>query len=377
MDDNESNKTLSNTDFKYINNFNEEQTKKICFKLNSNVHQDAANLIKKTFSNPDDYLKIDNNLIFGKVINKIDYNNLSAMKPYKLIGNKENLIPGYNKSPLKSGSERRSFYKNNLLISANSLRTNRFMSSLNNFNSFKFLTSKNGINDKEESNLVRISDEQLVNLYRDRKIKTADPNQKKLLNREIYNNVDSKCSSEMKKILAKQENILIKKEKIEKESNNLAKFVAKKSQRNEKELLMNKTDGFRIKNKCIEKINSREENKPFYFGDFNHWRFSLRKTPGKENKKKLISDKNKIIKKEYFTTYLYNKENNHVDDLGASVNPCLIRGNDENIIKPNSACLKDFKKYASSRVITSKLRKMNINSDEFLSGNNLDVIFFF
>ena len=138
---------------------------------------------------------------------------------------------------------------------------------------------------------------------------------------------------------------------------------------------MNKTDGFRIKNKCIEKINSNEESYTFNFGNFNHWRFSLRKTPGKEVKKKLIADKNKAIKKDYFLTHLYNKENNYNNDIGAVVYPNLIKGNDENILKPNSASLKDFRKYANTRVITSRLRNMNINSEEFIYGNSLNVNF--
>jgi hypothetical protein len=70
---------------------------------------------------------------------------------------------------------------------------------------------------------------------------------------------------------------------------------------------------------------------------------------------------------------LYNKEINNKNDIGAVVYPNLIKGNDENIIKPNSACLKDFRKYANTRVISSKLRIMNLNFESFIKGNNLNV----
>ena len=81
------------------------------------------------------------------------------------------------------------------------------------------------------------------------------------------------------------------------------------------------------------------------------------------------------MRKNYFTSHLYNKEYNHTNDIGAVVYPDIIKGSDENIIKPNSASLKDFRKYANTRVITSKLRSMNINCEEFISANSLNVIF--
>ena len=67
--------------------------RKICYKLDKTVHKEAASLIEKKFSNADEYLKIDKQLIIGKVINKNDYSDISTLKPYKLIGNKEEMIP--------------------------------------------------------------------------------------------------------------------------------------------------------------------------------------------------------------------------------------------------------------------------------------------
>ena len=74
------------------------------------------------------------------------------------------------------------------------------------------------------------------------------------LNNEILNNIDTKFVTEMKEFLNKQEKALENKEAADKRLDNLAKFIVKKTQKHEKELLMNKTDGFRSFNISPNKL---------------------------------------------------------------------------------------------------------------------------
>jgi hypothetical protein len=349
--------------------------RRICIKLNSKIHKEAANLISDKFSNADEYLKLDKNLIIGKSAYNYNFKDISLLKQHQIIGKMDDILKVNSKEIENSQLQLMDDNKTYLPKQSPSIISSKFSAKKTRNSPLKGYSNAS-ILESKEANMVKVSDEQLEKLFYERKIKTADPNNKKILNKEIYKNINTCCTNEMKGILNKQEKILNIKEKRENEVNNLSKFVAKKVQKNEKELLMNKTDGFRIKNKCIESINLYEESKPFNFGDFNHWRFSLRQTPGKSIKKKTISDKNKILRKDYFLTHLYNKEINNVNEIGAVVYPCLIKGNDENIIKPNSACLMDFRKYANTRVISSKLRIMNINFESFIKGNSLNVKFF-
>lgn len=348
------------------------ETKRVCHKLDlkSEADSEAARLIKNKFRNAEEFLKIDDDIIIGKVIDTQKYQNLDKLKPYHIIGDKEEIIQSRNsyvnispKVPKKSSLS--------VMRNAGTLQSQKSKRFLGRNNTFRSIYNNTN---NDEQNIIKVSDEQIEQFFTQRKIKTANPKNRKELDNEIIRKIDFSCTKEMKGILEKQEKILEKKAKKENEGNNLAKFIAKKSQKNERELLMNRTDGFRIKNQCNNKILLNEPERPYEYGVYNNWIYSLRKNEGIENKKKCIEDKNKILRKDYILTHLDIRKD---CDIAAIIYPNLIKGNDENIIKPNSASIKDFRKYANSRAVSSKLRKMNIDCEEFINGNDLNVRKFF
>jgi hypothetical protein len=372
-----SNSNISPNNEKQFQNKNHnkiKEIKRICHKLDPSSENNIAQLIKNKFQNVEEFLEIDNDIVIGKLIDTQKYEKLEELKSYQIIGDKNELINIHN------NNHNDSLGNNNYLNSANksigksmSRSTKNYILSSNSRN-LQISPRKNKINNKENSdegrNIIKITDEQLGQFYKERRIKTAKNNNRNKVNEEIFKKTDYKCATEMKGILNKQENILNFKENKDNKIDKIANKISNVTQKNKKELLMNTYDVYRIKNQCLNKINLNEPEKIFEFGVYNNWVYSLRKIEGRENIKKTITDKNKILKKDYIFTQMDLRKDS---DIGAIIFPHLIKGNDENIIKPNSASIKDFRKYASSRAVSSKLRKMNIDCEEFILGNDLNV----
>lgn len=338
------------------------KTTRICHRLDINTEKEAAMLIKNQFQNVEEFLKIDNDIIIGKIIDTQKYENLEKIPTYHLIGNKEEIIQSQKAKNLEKSenSEKKNSTKNQKSIQ-------RQKSGLIRKKPIETLE------DIQEKNFIKISDEQINYFFKERKIKTANPLHKKTLEGNLYEKIDRKSAKKMKGILSRQEKVLDFNENKEKEANIQAKNISKKTKKDPKELLMNKPDAFRIKNQCLDKMNLDEPDRFFEFGIFNNWAYSLRKNEGRTKNLKTITEKNKILRKDYIMTKIDIRKDT---DLGAIIFPNLIKANDENIIKPNSASVKDFRKYANSRAVSAKLKKMNIDCEEFINGNDLNVFIY-
>jgi len=382
---------------------NDETLKKtrIASRITDKTESDILKKIKSNFRNPDDFLKIDNELIINKKIDHEKFKNLNNIKPYQIIGDIDQIFPTA------------ASLNNNLIDSVGlssklfSVRTpskenpNKTYSSPNKsvFNNLKSFTKQIALLKKFKYPLItnsnnkkkeEISDEQVENIFNGKKQLTTGQNFEKKYNSDIINNIDPNCVSEMKDFLFKQEKALKHKEETEKKINNLAKFISFKTQKNERDLLMNKTDGFRLKNQCIQRIQSSNPNRIYNYGVENEWKLKLRKKDEDQSDKKksnfhlynynnLHSENRKISRSKTrkdirIRTQLNIREDG--EELGMIVFDDKKNEVIEQIVKPYSACLKDFRKYANNRTISSKLRDINITCEEMIKVNKLDVMNF-
>lgn len=348
-------------------------TKKfVCSKLETSSNLDILNQLECQFKYPEEYLKLDNCVIVGKKIDKEKFKNPEAIKSYQIIGGIDEIFPSV-KQPMitieHSYSPKKKMHSrllNNL--TEGNLSFNSFQIKKNYENFLQRLSNtkdKNNVN-KQINNLEYVSDEKLEKIFYERKIKIAEP---KKINNEIIKNIDSSCADEIKQYLNKQEKTLNLKFLTDKKNNNLLKFISRKAEKDEKDLLMNKTDGFRLKNECIQRINSCNPARPYQYGVFNNWKFNLRKN------ERPFTNQSNYNKNDYeIQTHLDIRSKNC--DIYAIVKDEKKKEDMDKIIKPNSPSLKDFRKYANSRVISTKLRKMNMNCEDLLSVNNLNVSFY-
>lgn len=385
----------------YDNSYNERFIKTmVAWKVKENSDSEVINKIKSNFNDPEKFLKMDNDLIVGKKINQFKYANKDTLKPYHIIGDMENIFPTIkpaNKNandlstfPRKQYSAKMKF-NNSLSNSPTKKKSN-----LENFSekvSFLNNTPLRSMDAKTQNDFELLSDQQIEKMFKEKKEKLTVVSSVKL-NNDIIKNIDPKCVAEMKEFLTKQEKALENKATVDKKLNNLAKFIAKKTKKNEKELLINKIDGSRLKNQCIQRIQSSNPLKPYKYGVDNDWRLNLRKYDNEADKSKknnlidadIDGFRNRIgssrimnnptvnIRKsksrnEWGTRTLLNIRNG--DDLGM----VIFDDNQEieQVVKPNTACLKDFRKYADNRTISSRLRNMNLNCEEMIGVNNLNV----
>jgi hypothetical protein len=125
---------------------------------------------------------------------------------------------------------------------------------------------------KNQKELDLISDRGLMDIYS--KYKTI-----KLKNSEKVNdfieeiNINSK--QELKKLLLLQEKSLKKNEDNIKYRDNITKFIANKTKKTEDELLMNRTDGFRMKQELKTMMDFKKPAHERY--GVNSWMISLRR----------------------------------------------------------------------------------------------------
>ncbi len=390
-------------DKSYDNSNNERFIKTmVAWRINENSDSEILKKIKSNFNDSDNFLKMDNNLIVGKKIDTLKYTNKDILKPYQIIGDMKNIFPTI-KSANKNANDSSTFatkqYSARVTLNKNKSLHNSPLKKdkLENFTkkvSFQKNTSfRLDTYLQSKYNIEQLSDQQIEKMFKEKKEKSMAVSKDKL-NNEILKNMDPKCVIEMKEFLIKQEKALENKEAADNKLSNLAKFIVKKTEKKEKELLMNKTDGFRLKNQCIQRIQSSNPLKTCKYGVYNDWRLNLRKDEVRQLEKNNMNDnyidplKSRIgssrimnnptikhlkskSKNNWGTRTLLNIRNDG-DDLGIVVfddNNHEI----EQVIKPNTACLKDFRKYANNRTISSRLRNMNLNSEEMIGINNLNV----
>ncbi len=393
------------------NFLNQEAFKKtmVCWKITKKTDSEILKKIKTNFHNPEEFLKIDKDLIVGKKINMEKFKNKDEVKPYHVVGNIENLYPNIKNTNANKLLELLKFprnirsskinikdYSDKILKNISNINISRKKNKIRNTNLINTNTMENEPYSKEF-----ISDEQIDKLFTDKKAKIniscLDKSDKeKVYNEEIIKNVDYNCASEMKDYLIKQEKALDLKTETDKRINNLSKFIARKSLKSENELLMNKTDAFRLKNQCIQRIQSSNPSKTYKYGIDNEWKLNLRKN--------ICEDIKKISKNENYNNIFNINENfrkgfyensdkvrksktknflgikNHLNiredntDIAAVVFDFNKNEDIVNIVKPNTASIKDFKLYTNCRTISSKMREINLTCDEMINPNNLNVI---
>jgi len=249
-------------------------------KINIAGMSDIQNLIKKKFTDVNDFLVPDENIIIGrKFINQNEnFKNIADKKPYEIIGNQNLFKPKNRFAIFKKKKNRPSIDKTKGLFG-------NFL--------IKFLQKE-----KTEDNHMEelLTERRLENLFEEKKKFKSEKNNfnnKKLHiwnnknNNNINNNddddsfcknIESNCKEHVKLILKKQEKILEKKEKMEKTLSNISKHLSFKTNKSENQLLMNSTDGFRVKKEIRSALDQSAEKNTKY-GLANDWMFSLRKTP--------------------------------------------------------------------------------------------------
>jgi len=243
-------------------NDNEAQKFYVMKKIDLTQRKDIRELIDKKFTDVESFLIPDENLVIGKkfIIND-NFKNLANKKPYEIIGDVKDFLPKSRFNLFKKATSNSSIRKG--MDNAKGMFTN-LLSKL-----IKPVKT-------DENNMEILSDRKLQNIFQEKKNNKGKNMEK--AEEEIYKNIDNKCHNQVKNILKKQEKALDQRNIIEKKTNNIAKYISLKTKKEEKQLLMNRTDGFRLKNEIKSKLDEQSSRNTKY-GFNNDWIFSLRKTP--------------------------------------------------------------------------------------------------
>ena len=162
----------------------------------------------------------------------------------------------------------------------------------------------------------------------------------------------------VKKNLESQEKKLTLHQEDEYKTNNLSIFLSKKTNKKEKDLLINKIDAYRIKRQLIDNIQSR--NKSDAFLGNNYWIYSLRRP------------KNFVGHREAFV------------NIRSDLNPCWVGirencpGNNEIIRKPRLKSFDTYENFVKNPYIkeipTKKHELKKIESMKNLEVNGLNLL---
>lgn len=257
-------------------------------KIDLKQHGDIKELIRKKFSDVNEFLIPDNHIVIGNkfAFRQCEIKDLKNKKPYQVIGDLNVIDP--KRAQLISQSTIRlksmNFPKgaiNNLadnFIKKKGLDERALKSPLTvNNKSLKgtHASSPNNAEHINHMNMEYISDNKINEIYQAKKDKITSIVQ---LDKELFENIDDDCGGTVKNILLQQENILNKKELSELRSNNLAKFLTRKTNVKENQLLMNKSGSYRLKNELKATLDESSEKNTRY-GFINDWILSLRTHP--------------------------------------------------------------------------------------------------
>ena len=304
-------------------------------KIDMNERKDIKLMIDRKFNDVNEFLEPDEKLIIGKKIIKFTDRKFTNIKPYHVIGN----IKLFDPKP------RYGFLKNSV-----SKKDLKFSKSV--FSSYLNTLIKPAVS--HLSNKETITEDKLTSMYESLRNKKSSKEQVDI---EIVKNVEPQCAEEIKNILIKQEKILNQKFKSDNYLNTLSKFLSNKTKKKEDELLINRSDGFRIQKemKMIFEDNSLRNTK---YGFSNDWVFSLRNSS---------NDK----------SFNYLNCHNTNNQLWATVNESNEKANcSEKVRKPFYLPKNEFINFANNTTISSKIESLNIRKDDLVKISNMKVNFF-
>jgi hypothetical protein len=269
---------------------------KVMKKIQKHSNQEMMEKIEKKFETAEEYLKHDDNIIFGKKLIASNFSNIKGKKPHHVIG-KLNEFIDLEKNKNNFFTSIKQVKKANLFNAPKFSFYNVLSNYIDrgNFNNNSSPNNKK-VPEIENHNMEFISDEKIQMFFDERKLKKSNLYN---IENEVVQNVDIKFKDKMKILFNKQNNIMEKKAKAEQSIKTVSKSLALKVNKNEDELLFNSTDGFRLK-KEIQNAFEQADQKGSKYGFCNDWIFTLRESINKfkkaENKKRRMlydDDKNK------------------------------------------------------------------------------------
>jgi len=209
-------------------------------------------------------------------------------------------------------------------------------------------------NKKIEKNTDVVSDRVVSDIFT--KYKTLKERNHKRINEfmgDMNNNIH-----ELKTNLFNQEKCLERADKFAKNSAAFSKFLSIKTKKNQDDILMNKTDTFRLKKELTNLIESQKPPSE-KFGK-NIWLLSLRRPDNlKENR------------------FTYINVGNERNPTWAPIKESYLTSiSNETIRIPNSKSFKDLKSLTKTSSLENTLLKLNV-TDNFEKLNNLTVMIIF
>jgi len=227
--------------------------------ITKNTKDEVKSRIREYFEDPHKYLELDNQIIVGKKPKGPKYDKENKVLPWSVVGGPKIIE---EMRPITTNS-------NNLQTKTNKRG--------NNYTYYTGMPTRTSLK-TQASNYEYIDDVRVNHIFKkanERITKSAGGSQNLFLKQE-------KFPESSKHEFLKQEKFLDVNKQEEKKSRAVTAYIAKKSKKKEQDLLMNRTDGFRIKKQVIDLM---ENKKPLdtRYGD-NNWVLSLRR----ENKPKFI-----------------------------------------------------------------------------------------
>jgi hypothetical protein len=266
---------------------------KVMKKIQIQTDEEMKEKIEKKFETAEEYLKHDNNIIFGKKLITSNFSKIIGKKPYHIIGKMNEFLDLENK---KGSFFTRIRQAKKIIQNQNGAKLPFMNNIYGNNNPHSPNSKKTTTHEIENNNMEFISDEKIQMFFEEKKLKKSNLHN---IENEVIKNVDIKFKDKIKNLFNKQNNIMEKKDKAEQNIKKISKNLALKVNKNEDELLFNSTDGFRLK-KEIQSAFEQADQKGSKFGYLNDWAFTLRESINKykkeENKKRRIAfedDKNK------------------------------------------------------------------------------------
>lgn len=276
--------------------------------------QDETKLeqIKTCFEEPDKYLRLNPKMVVGKVIKGPRMDDENKIISYSVVG-----PPAIFENPklLKGGVSLKYSTKSNSVMAPVGIYNRKVEE-----------------RQQKKLNYESIDEYKLKTIY-------STFNNLKVLNSNKVNEFMKKLPEEVNKSLNTQEKILNKKYNFDSNTHSMSRYLSKRVKKSEEELLMNKTDNYRLKKEIAEVFESKKTVDEKY-GVYS-WMIGLRK-PENFNGSRLA--------------YVNYGDNYQPLWLGVrETNP----KQQEVVRKPNSYAVKDLKKNNKYLINTTDLANIN------------------
>lgn len=296
-------------------------------KIDLENNLDLQNKITEAFTNPDKYLDTnEKDMIIGRVTAFPRLEKLNFTKRYSTFGS------GTRLTRTNSYLERTIKLTKSVMNSTKS-ESKRKMEKRN-----SYIINEKGIHD-------------IYNKFKQIKKNNVDHNL------DICDD-DLKVKKEMKKILETQEKIIKTQEEFKAKSEKMAKYIATKTKKKDEDVLMNKTDGFRIKQELKTTIELKKPIEERYGN--NNWMISLRRPENFEGTRYSFVNYGSSEKVNWVRIKEKLPENNFM----------------ETIRLPDSISMKDVRNMKSFKSFNKTLyEKYNIDLDEMPNTNGMMVIY--